>query len=359
MNAGARARMQRAAIVLAGGDGTRLQSFTEGVTGRPIPKQFCPISGTETTLQWTLRRVSLGIDRHSIVAAVAAAHAEFFETRLTDIDEQSLVVEPQNRGTAPAILHALLRLARLTPDGAVAIFPSDHYVSDDCRFMRYVDLAFRYIEVFPQRVVLLGIQPTGPEVEYGWIEPGRPAVLGRSVFCDLMRVRRFHEKPPLAMAEALFRGGCFWNSFVLIGKTRKLLALVARALPDLYTSFDEVRTTLGTSFEAQAMEFLYRSLPPADFSYCVLQKAFRSMAVLPVTGLEWSDLGTPERLLAVLRRTGVALSHETAPELQASFGGPRLRISLPGATESLLASSTQLIAVRQRDSHPSGRAHRS
>jgi mannose-1-phosphate guanylyltransferase len=359
MSAGAHARMQRAAIVLAGGEGTRLQSFTESVTGRPIPKQYCPISGTETTLQWTLRRVSLGIDRHSILAAVATAHMEFYESQLTDIDEQSLVVEPQNRGTAPAILHALLRLAKLTPDGAVAIFPSDHYVSDDCRFMTYVELAFEYVQVFPQRVVLLGIQPDGPEVDYGWIEPGRPSVLGWSDFRNLRRIRRFHEKPPLAMAEELFRGGSLWNSFVLIGSTRKLLALIARALPDFYRSFGAIRTTLGTSFEAQAIEFLYRSLPPADFSYCVLQKVFNSMVVLPVTGLEWSDLGTPERLLAVLRRTGVALSRETAPELQTSFGGPPLRINLPGATESLLAGSTQLMAARQRESRPPSRAHRS
>jgi mannose-1-phosphate guanylyltransferase len=359
MSAGANARMQRAAIVLAGGEGTRLQSFTESVTGRPIPKQYCPISGTETTLQWTLRRVSLGISRRSILAAVAAAHAEFYQTHLTDIDEQSLVVEPQNRGTAPAILHALLRLAKLTPEGAVAIFPCDHYVSDDCRFMTYVDLAFDYVQVFPQRVVLLGIQPNGPEVDYGWVEPGRPAVLGWSVFRNLRRVRRFHEKPPLAMAEELFRGGCLWNSFVLIGNTRKLLALIARALPDFYRSFGAIRTTLGTSFEAQAIEVLYRSLPLADFSYCVLQKVFSSMVVLPVTGLEWSDLGTPDRLLAMLRRTGVALSRETAPELQTSFGGPQLRMGLPGATDSLFAGSTQLIAVRQRESHPPSRAHRS
>ncbi|MBV8134934.1 MAG: NTP transferase domain-containing protein [Deltaproteobacteria bacterium] len=358
MDACTNARGQRAAIVLAGGEGTRLHSFTESVTGRPIPKQYCPISGTETTLQWTLRRVSLGIGRHSILAAVAAAHAEFYETQLTGIDERSLVVEPANRGTASAILHALLRLAKQTLDSAVAIFPCDHYVSDDCRFMSYVDLAFEYIQVFPQRVVLLGIKPRGPEVDYGWIEPGRPAVLGWSVFRDLLRVRRFHEKPPRAMAEELFRGGCLWNSLVLIGKTRTLLALMARALPDLYRSFSSVRPTLDTSLETEAIEFLYRNLPSADFSYGVLQKVFSSMVVLPVSGLEWSDLGTPGRLLAVLRRTGDALNR-AAPELQTGFGGLQLRITSPDATESSLAGSTQPIAVRKRESRPQSRVHRS
>lgn len=48
----------RAAIILAGGDGTRLSSFTESLAGRPIPKQFCPVFGNETMLDRTLRRVS-------------------------------------------------------------------------------------------------------------------------------------------------------------------------------------------------------------------------------------------------------------------------------------------------------------
>ena len=359
MSAGANAPIKRAAIVLAGGDGTRLQSFTASVTGRAIPKQYCPISGAESMLQRTLQRVSLRIARRSTLLVVAAAHAEFYEGQQTEIDEQSLVDEPENRGTASAILHALLRLAKLTPDGAVAIFPSDHYVSDDCRFMKYVDLAFEYIQAFPQRVVLFGIQPNGRQVDYGWIEPGRPIVFGWSVFSNMVHVRRFHEKPPLAMAEELFRRGCLWNSFVLIGNTQRLLALIARALPDLYRSFSAVRVKLGTSLEAQALEFLYRNLRPADFSYCVLQKVFSSLAVLPVTGLEWSDLGTPERLLAVLRRTRVGLCRETAPELQTSFAGPHSRISLPQPSESLLAVSTQLIAGPTARVAPPSRAHRS
>jgi mannose-1-phosphate guanylyltransferase len=356
MSAGMDARTQRAAIVLAGGEGTRLQSFTQSVTGRAIPKQFCPISGTETMLQWTLRRVSLRIARRSILPVVAAAHTEFYKSQLTDIDEQSLVVEPENRGTASAILHGMLRLAKQAPDSSVAIFPSDHYVSDDCRFMGYVDLAFEYIQAFPQRVVLLGIQPNGPEVDYGWIEPGCPAVFGCSVFGNLLRVRRFHEKPPRVMAEELFRRGCFWNSFVLIGNVQKLLALIARALPDLYRSFSAVRATLATSLEAQAIKSLYRELQTADFSYCVLRKVFSSMVVVPVTGLEWSDLGTPERLLGVLRRTGVAVKDVTAPKFQTSSGGPPLRISLPDPSESLLRDQLNRSA-RPRESHPPRRAH--
>ena len=335
MQAGAIGRMQRTAIVLAGGDGVRLRSFTQGVAGRPIPKQYCPILGTETMLDWTLRRISFGISRHSILTIVAAHHAEFYETQLAHVDEDAVVVQPQNRGTASAILHGLLRLARRNPDGTVAIFPSDHYISDDCRFMAHVDLGFEFVQAFPQRVVLLGIEASGPEVEYGWIEPGTPVVRAWSSFRNFLRVRRFHEKPPMAIARELFDARCLWNSFVVIGSIRRLIALIARALPDLYSAFNAIERTLGSSFERKAVECLYRDLPAANFSYEVLQNGFSSMAVLPVTDLEWSDLGTPDRLLAVLKRFEQGAAQLTIVE-------PTMRTSQPILEERMFKNSVRL-----------------
>jgi mannose-1-phosphate guanylyltransferase len=47
------------AIVLAGGDGTRLTCLTRKITGLETPKQFCPIIGTATLFDQTRRRVSI------------------------------------------------------------------------------------------------------------------------------------------------------------------------------------------------------------------------------------------------------------------------------------------------------------
>jgi len=79
------------------------------------------------------------------------------------------VIQPENRGTAPAILLALLRVAALAPTGSVALFPSDHYVSDDRSFTTHVKAAFEALLARPDFVTLLGIAPDRPEVEYGWI----------------------------------------------------------------------------------------------------------------------------------------------------------------------------------------------
>jgi hypothetical protein len=77
---------------------------------------------------------------------------------------------------------------------------------------------------------------------------------------------------------------------------------VRLAAPDLPRSFAEVTATLGTVGEAAALERLYCGLPPVDFSRHVLSARPDRLAVLPVRGVHWDDLGEPERVLATRRR---------------------------------------------------------
>src|SRR5262249_38399061 len=149
-----------------------------------------------------------------------------------------------NRGTAPAILYALLRMAEDGPNGAVAIFPSDHYVSDDARFMAHVDAAFELVGRRPDLVTLLGLAPDRPETEYGWIEPAQPLVgpAGWSSY----GVQRFWEKPEPRVARRLLDSGCLWNSFVMVGQVNTLLGLIDRTLTGLVREFLPIRRFLGT-----------------------------------------------------------------------------------------------------------------
>ena len=151
---------ERWALLLAGGDGTRLRSMTRQLAGDDRPKQFCRVMGGETLLEQTWRRALLTVPRSNIMAVVTERHERFYKTLLPSIGIPHVVSQPQNRGTAPGILYPLLRLAGLAPDAAVAIFPSDHHFSDDRRFASHVDSAFHAAETDPARVLLLGIIPT-------------------------------------------------------------------------------------------------------------------------------------------------------------------------------------------------------
>jgi mannose-1-phosphate guanylyltransferase len=300
------------AVILAGGDGVRLRSMTRGLTGDDRPKQFCGLVGPDALLTETRRRAALAVPAHRTLIVVNRAHERFYTPLLADVRTQAVVAQPENRGTAPAILYALLVLAaRQAAGDTVAFFPSDHYVSSAAGFMAQVEQAFDGCARRPDLVTLLGIAPDRPEPGYGWIEPGEP-VPGAGV-AALRGVRRFWEKPAAADAERFRAQSWLWNSFVMVGRVSTMLALMRVTVPDLFRSFDDVTATLGTMAEWPALERLYCGLPSVDFSRHVLAARPDRLAVLPVRGVHWNDLGDPERVLATRRRTQATPMPELIP----------------------------------------------
>jgi mannose-1-phosphate guanylyltransferase len=281
------------AIILAGGEGVRLRSLTRMIAGDERPKQFCAVIGDETLLQQTIRRVAPLVQAERTKVVLTRKHEQYF----TEMDAAA-IVQPDNRGTAPAILYSLLSIANDNPLANVALFPADHHFSDEGAFNEHVAAAYQAVREQPELVILLGILPAGPETDYGWIQPREPV----SGILDgrLFRVRRFWEKPAAGLAQQLIDIGCLWNTFVLVGAVPKLLRLVRSSLPELYSQFEVIRPAIGTNLENSAIRELYTRLPVTDFSQQVLAARPRALTVLPVEGANWIDMGTPGRVLAVL-----------------------------------------------------------
>lgn len=285
-------------VILAGGDGTRLRPLTRKLAGDDRPKQFCPIIGSETLLDLTRRRIGLSIAPDKTMFLLNRQHEPFYRPLLDGVSSDLLVVQPENRGTSPAIFYSLFRLAAMAPMDSVAFFPSDHFVSDDRIFMDHVERAFAAVRVRPELLILLGIAPETPEVEYGWIEPG--SAIQSWDASDLFRVHRFWEKPAPVLAQTLLARGCLWNSFIMIGSVSRFLALIRDALPSLYRSFAGLKSALETSHESEAIQRLYSRLRSMNFSDQVLVPRGHELGLLPVSGVRWSDLGEPNRVLSSL-----------------------------------------------------------
>ncbi len=296
-------RSSRHAVILAGGDGTRLKALTRLVAGDECPKQFCPIVGDETLLDKTRNRTSLRISPDNTHFSLTRKHERYFAGQLSNVHSSRLVVQPENRGTAPAILYSLLRLAKTTADATVALFPSDHYFSDDLSFMNHVDGAFRTIETDPRSIVLLGIEPDAAETSYGWIEPAK------SLFGDLARsvsrVGRFWEKPTSDVAKQLMSSGCLWNSFVMIGKVETFIDLFRKHLPELFRVFAAVSTVFGTEQEMATMRSIYSWIDESNFSSDVLERSADRLLVMRVGDVGWCDWGEPSRVIDTLASLGV------------------------------------------------------
>lgn len=289
----------RWAVILAGGDGTRLQSMTRAITGDNRPKQFVPVIGGATLLDQTRRRVARSVTPGNTFIVVTEKHRRFYSSLDHELAPGLLLEQPDSKGTAPAILYALLRVATRSPQAIVALFPSDHFFTDDEEFMAHVDTAFDAAQVRPDTITLLGITPTGAEREYGWIEPQR-SVLGNAAR-SITRVRRFWEKPSATLATSLLERGCLWNSFVMVGRVDALLRMTRAALPELYARFAAIAPLFETARERRALAEVYASISDANFSHEVLAARPQDLAVMRVSDVGWSYLGDPARVLATLQ----------------------------------------------------------
>ena len=293
----------RWAVILAGGDGTRLQSMTRAISGDNRPKQFVPVIGGSTLLNQTRRRVALSIEPSRTLIVVTQKHRRFYEPLAHEISPNLLVEQPVNKGTAPAILYALLRVATKSPKAVVALFPSDHFFANDEEFMSHIDVAMDAVEVQPATVMLLGITPTTPETEYGWIEP-QPSILA-SAQKSITRVQKFWEKPSLNLATSLMERGCLWNSFVMVGRVDALLKMTRAAMPEMYAAFAAITPAFETASEHKALAALYSDMEDSNFSHQVLAVRPEDLMVMRVGEVGWSDLGEPNRVLSALARIGV------------------------------------------------------
>jgi mannose-1-phosphate guanylyltransferase len=294
---------ERWAVILAGGDGTRLQSMTRTITGDDRPKQFVPVIGGSTLLDQTRSRVAMSVSPARTLFVVTEKHRRFYQSLTRSVSQNLLLEQPANKGTAPAILYALLRVAAKAPKAIVTLFPSDHYFADDEEFMSHVDLAFDAAQLQPQTVTLLGITPSSPETEYGWIEPQR-SILG-SLPRSITRVSRFWEKPDTNVARSLMNEGCLWNSFVMVGRVDALLKMTRTALPELVSQFTSITPMFETRAERNALHALYSEIQESNFSHEVLAARPEDLTVMRVGDVGWSDLGEPARVLATLAQMGV------------------------------------------------------
>jgi mannose-1-phosphate guanylyltransferase len=294
-------------VILAGGDGTRLRSLTRSITGDERPKQFCPILSGSTLLEQTRNRVASTIREDQTFLVVTQAHERFYN----ELPNTELLVQPQNKGTAPAIIYALSRIARKSPDAVVAFFPSDHHFTNNETFMSHVEAAFDSVDKM-DAAILLGMTPEGPEVGYGWIEP-HPSIL-RDLPRAISRVRRFWEKPSRNLAKDLMRRDCLWNSFVMVGRVDAFLRMARRALPKICDLFSAITPSFETPGEFNELRKLYLHIPSIDFSREVLGVSPDDLAVMKVCDVGWSDLGEPSRVLNTLARFG------TQAQLVASAG---------------------------------------
>lgn len=322
----------RCGIVLAAGDGERLRPFIRRLRGDNLPKQYVNFVGTRSMLEHTFRRAEMLIPSERLFTVVSRSHLGHPEVRrqLSSRPGGNVVVQPENKETGPGLLLPLMHLYKRYPNSTVAVFPSDHFIAEESLFMAHVDLAFRVVERYPSYLVLLGMEAKEPEPEYGYIVPGNK--VNHLAPLAIREVLGFTEKPTPPVARELIRQGGLWNTLVMVFNVNTLLDFIRRVTPAIYRSFERIYKAIGRPGESEVTQRVYRQMEPVNFSRGLLEpfslSQRSSLLVVPVKGVFWSDLGSEQRIMSVLKKFG---------SLEGAHGRPENRLAGRLHTESRYA----------------------
>jgi mannose-1-phosphate guanylyltransferase len=289
-------------IILAGGQGERLKPFVQQWLGRHKPKQYCTFIGTRSMFQHTLDRADqLSAPDHR-VTIIAADHGQDALSQLSQRQVGELIIQPSNRDTAAGIFLALTYVRARDPQATVVVYPSDHFIYPEDRFIDVVRSAVRAAKHLKEWLFLLGVAPDRMELDYGWIHPGPH--LGWIGGHKLRSAQAFLEKPSIERCRAAMAAGALWNTLVLAARVKTLWEMGWQCFPEMMPLFEKYGNAVGTSKEQSVLEDIYEIMPARNFSSDLLERLPRRVAVMELTNVLWSDWGRPERIVETLQRLG-------------------------------------------------------
>jgi mannose-1-phosphate guanylyltransferase/mannose-6-phosphate isomerase len=272
-------------VILCGGAGTRLWPLSR----RSYPKQFAKLIGQESLFQASARRLRGEGFRPPLV--LTADPFRFIVTEQLAAIEQgarAIVLEPECRNTAPAVLAAALWLVKHeSPDAVMLVVPSDHAMEDPARFQAAVRAAAP--RALAGDLVTFGIAPTGPETGYGYLELATEADMCAASAQPLVR---FVEKPEAARALAMLAERRFlWNAGIFLFRVDAILAAYRTHASELLQGVSKAldTATLDLGFTRPDPRH-WCALDPISIDYAIMEKA-QNLAVMPYGGA-WSDLGS-------------------------------------------------------------------
>ncbi len=281
------------AMILAGGSGTRLWPFSRTMT----PKQFLNLGSThESLLQETIRRLSsvLSKDKIFIVGSIAHEHELYhqIEQLIPDFSKESILLEPQGKNTAPAILWALSRIPTSDWDEPVVILPADHLINKPDLFLE----SLKDGEMLAKEgwIVTFGIRPDSPNTGYGYIKAGKTLKKG-------YKVDRFTEKPDVKTALKFIKSGDYsWNAGIFMTTPRILLGEYKNLCSSMYNLFFDGTAPRESLSDQAEIQNIFSEIEPDSIDYAILEKSDQ-VAVLTID-VGWSDLGSWESIYDISQK---------------------------------------------------------
>ena len=259
-------------IIMAGGMGRRFWTYSR----KSLPKQFIDFFGSgQTLLQQTYERYRRIIPLENIFITTHCSYKELVMEQLPEIREEQLVIEEEQRNTAPAIAYASHIIQKINPNACTVVAPSDHLILKTENFERAILHGLEFASK-SDKLITIGILPTRPETGYGYIQ------IDEEKEEDFYKVKTFIEKPALEFAEIFVQSNEFyWNSGIFIWHVNTILK-----------AFHDMMSEVCPHVECDTPDF--SACPNISIDYSIMEKADNVYVQLCDFG--WADLGTWEAL---------------------------------------------------------------
>lgn len=273
----------RYCVIMAGGTANRFWP----VSRETKPKQFLDISGTgKSFVRTTYERFSEIVPKENIIIVTLTRFAELVHTQIPELPEGNLLLEPYARNTAPCIAYATYSILKRDPEATVIATPADHIITDEDKFKAAILKMMEYAENKPA-LMTLGIHPTNPDTDYGYIQA--PRSKDNADADTPLKVKTFTEKPDKALAEVFCKTGEFyWNSGIFIWKASVIREEMEKYIPDVTSVFAGWEEALGSDKEQIFLEKVYSDCPKVSIDYGVMEKTDRAWLYCGDFG--WSDI---------------------------------------------------------------------
>ncbi|MGB7785693.1 MAG: mannose-1-phosphate guanylyltransferase [Salinimicrobium sp.] len=270
------------AVLMAGGVGSRFWP----VSTAECPKQFRDLLGTgETLIQTTFNRLSRLVPKENILILTNQSYNSLVREHLPQVRQHQIVLEPEMRNTAPAVLLAALKIKKMNPDANMIMAPSDHWIEDEEAFIEDIQTAFETV-TGEDKIITLGIKPTFPNTGYGYIQ------YSGAKNDKIKSVQKFTEKPSYEVAkDFLKQGNYLWNAGIFVWNVDFITRSFEKNLPEMYRLFSEAVPLLNTFGENSFIEKNYFRAQDISIDYGILEKEEESISVITAS-FDWNDLGT-------------------------------------------------------------------
>jgi mannose-1-phosphate guanylyltransferase len=275
-------------VILAGGSGTRFWPRSR----RAHAKQVLALDGERSMIQQTVERLKpLATEKHIWVITNEYLAHEIAE-QLEGVPAEQIVQEPVARNTAPACGLAALLIERENPDAVLGVFPSDHVIADEPRFLKALQKGIA-VAAEGDNIVVLGIEPTRPETGYGYIETG-----DYTRDDSALHVRRFIEKPNQNRAdEFVAAGNYYWNSGMFLWSVRTLANAIREHMPETAPLLQAIAAAYGTPQFEEIFRENYSKCENISVDYAILEprsakgEHLSHLFCIPAE-FSWNDLGS-------------------------------------------------------------------